>query len=60
MKQVIKTLLSVVMMVVLVIPTESFAQNVTKTTNEVADKLFVTVTLHDVRDDVAQAGDRDI
>lgn len=44
----------------LAIPAPSMAQNGIKAAIEIPDNLFVTLTFHDVRDDVAQSGDRDI
>lgn len=48
------------MIAVLAIPTLGMAQNGTKAAIEIPDNLFVTLTFHDVRDDVARTGDRDI
>lgn len=60
MKQVMKTLLSAVMVTVFAVPATGFTQNITKNTTEIPDNLFVTITFHDVRDDVAREGDRDL
>ena len=48
------------MIAVLAIPTLGMAQNGTKAAIEIPDNLFVTLTFHDVRDDVARTGDRDV
>ncbi len=60
MKKIAKSLFSSILTIVLVVPTVSLAQNVTKTAPETSDNLFVTLTFHDVRDDVARTGDRDL
>ena len=60
MKYMIKTLVSAVMVATFAVPVTVFAQNITKNTTEIADDLFVSITFHDVRDDVAREGDRDI
>lgn len=60
MKKIAKSLFSSILTIVLVVPTVTLAQNVTKTAPEISDNLFVTLTFHDVRDDVAKTGDRDI
>lgn len=60
MKQIGKKLLAAILITVLAIPTISVAQSATKIAAEVPDNLFVTLTFHDVRDDVAQSGDHDI
>jgi len=60
MKKIAKSLFSSILTIVLVVPTVSLAQNVTKTAPETSDNLFVTLTFHDVRDDVARTGDRDV
>ena len=60
MKKIAKSLFSSILTIVLVVPTVSLAQNVTKTAPEISDNLFVTLTFHDVRDDVARTGDRDV
>ena len=60
MKKIAKSLFSSILTIVLVVPTVGLAQNVTKTAPEISDNLFVTLTFHDVRDDVARTGDRDL
>ena len=60
MKKIAKSLFSSILTIVLVVPTVGLAQNVTKTAPEISDNLFVTLTFHDVRDDVARTGDRDV
>lgn len=60
MKKIAKSLFSSILTIVLVVPTVTLAQNVTKTAPEISDNLFVTLTFHDVRDDVARTGDRDV
>ncbi len=60
MKKIAKSLFSSILTIVLVVPTVSLAQNVTKTAPETSDNLFVTLTFHDVRDDVERTGDRDL
>lgn len=60
MKKIAKSLFSSILTIVLVVPTVGLAQNVTKTASEISDNLFVTLTFHDVRDDVARTGDRDV
>lgn len=60
MKKIAKSLFSSILTIVLVVPAVSLAQNVTKTAPEISDNLFVTLTFHDVRDDVARTGDRDL
>ena len=60
MKKIAKSLFSSILTIVLVVPTVGLAQNVTKTAPETSDNLFVTLTFHDVRDDVARTGDRDV
>ena len=60
MKKIAKSLFSSILTIVLVVPTVGLAQNVTKTAPEISDNLFVTLTFHDVRDDVARIGDRDV
>lgn len=60
MKKIAKSLFSSILTIVFVVPTVTLAQNVTKTAPEISDNLFVTLTFHDVRDDVAKTGDRDV
>ncbi|WP_445345010.1 poly-beta-1,6-N-acetyl-D-glucosamine N-deacetylase PgaB [Acinetobacter bohemicus] len=60
MKKIAKSLFSSILTIVFVVPTVTLAQNVTKTAPEISDNLFVTLTFHDVRDDVARTGDRDV
>ncbi|NNG76516.1 poly-beta-1,6-N-acetyl-D-glucosamine N-deacetylase PgaB [Acinetobacter sp. ANC 4277] len=60
MKHITKKIFAVMMIVVLAIPTVGMAQNVIKAAIEIPDNLFVTLTFHDVRDDVARTGDKDV
>jgi hypothetical protein len=60
MKKIAKSLFSSILTIALVVPTVGLAQNVIKTAPEISDNLFVTLTFHDVRDDVARTGDRDV
>ena len=57
MKQIAKKTFAVIVIAALAIPTLGRAQNATKAAIEIQDNLFVTLTFHDVRDDVARTGD---
>lgn len=59
MKKIEKFLLVVFFSTVWFTPTMSMAQNATKSKAEVPNNLFVTITFHDVRDDVT-SGDSDL
>ncbi|MEJ2898160.1 poly-beta-1,6-N-acetyl-D-glucosamine N-deacetylase PgaB [Acinetobacter sp. NS-4] len=59
MKKIVKFLLANLFIAAWFIPTISMAQNVTNAKNELPDNLFVTITFHDVRDDVT-SGDHDL
>ncbi|OAL81724.1 poly-beta-1,6-N-acetyl-D-glucosamine N-deacetylase PgaB [Acinetobacter sp. SFB] len=56
----VKKIFAVMTIAVLAIPNLAMAENETKNAIEIPDNLFVTLTFHDVRDDVATTGDRDI
>jgi len=60
MRKIATILFAVVLTTNLAIPSVSLAQNVTNSAIEMPDNLFVTLTFHDVRDDVAKVGDRDV
>ncbi len=60
MKHITKKIFAVMMIAASAIPTLSMAQNGTNTAIQIPDNLFVTLTFHDVRDDVARTGDRDV
>ena len=60
MKQIAKKTFAVIVIAALAIPTLGMAQNATKAAIEIPDNLFVTLTFHDVRDDVARIGDKDV
>ena len=60
MRKIATILFAVVLTTNLAIPSVSLAQNVKNSAIEVPDNLFVTLTFHDVRDDVAKAGDSDL
>ncbi|WP_425972243.1 poly-beta-1,6-N-acetyl-D-glucosamine N-deacetylase PgaB [Acinetobacter sp. TSRC1-3] len=60
MKQITKQIFGLMLTGVLAIPNVSMAQNQTRSAIEIPDNLFVTLTFHDVRDDVARTGDRDV
>lgn len=60
MKLLLKNLLAVCVTSTMLLPMSSYAGNTIKFAIENQEYQFVTLTFHDVRDDVAAVGDRDM
>lgn len=60
MKLLLKNLLAVCVTSTMLLPMSSYAGNTSKFAIENQEYQFVTLTFHDVRDDVAAVGDRDM